>query len=226
MALVVAFLNTKGGVGKSTLAAHFAIELFDRGIATSLVDADPQGTAINHVRAAEPSLNCRTATELEQIDTAIDELAAYHQVIVLDSPGKTGEAVTVVSFLCDVAIIPLQPSTADVLASTPVLGLIKASQRSRGGKPQPWIVLNLTRKRDVVAKSYREEHQDRSTIPIADTQIRRLDDYRDAYGLASVATRNTIDPNGAGLDIRNLIDEVLGEHLAKLASPTVRIANG
>jgi chromosome partitioning protein len=226
MALVVAFLNTKGGVGKSTLAAHFAIELFDRGIATSLVDADPQGTAINHVQSAEPDLRCQTATKLEQIDAAIEELSAHHQVVVLDSPGKTGEAVTVISFLCDVAIIPLQPSTADVLASSPVLGLIKASQRSRGGKPLPWIVLNLTRKNDVVAKRYRHDHQERSTIPIAKTQIRRLDDYRDAYGLATVATRQKADSYGAGTDIRNLIDEVLGQQLVELTVSTMRTVNG
>ena len=224
MALVVAFLNTKGGVGKSTLAAHFAVELFDRGLATALIDADPQGTSINHVRTAEPALESLAATELEQIDAAIAELGTRSDVIVLDSPGKTGDAVTVISFLSDVAIIPLQPSEADVLASPPVLALIKASQRSRDGKPQPWIVFNLTRKRDVVARQYREQHAGQSAIPIAQTQIRRLDDYRDAYGLRTVATRDTSDQSGAGQDIRDLIDEVLGEQLGALTSN--KVANG
>ncbi|KAG1591993.1 hypothetical protein G6F46_014545 [Rhizopus delemar] len=43
--MIFAFLNQKGGVGKTTLATHIAGELALRGLHVILLDADPQGSA-------------------------------------------------------------------------------------------------------------------------------------------------------------------------------------
>ena len=44
--MIVALLNQKGGVGKTTLATHIAGELAMRGQSVILLDADPQGSAL------------------------------------------------------------------------------------------------------------------------------------------------------------------------------------
>lgn len=45
--MIVALLNQKGGVGKTTLATHIAGELALRGQNVLLLDADPQGSALD-----------------------------------------------------------------------------------------------------------------------------------------------------------------------------------
>ncbi len=45
--MIAAFLNQKGGVGKSTLSIHVATALALRGSKVLLVDADPQHSALD-----------------------------------------------------------------------------------------------------------------------------------------------------------------------------------
>lgn len=85
--MFIAFTNTKGGVGKSTLASHLAIWLFDRGFRVALLDTDPQGTSSEWLRRAEPQITVRATSDSDGIRTARDELTEGHDFVVADAQG-------------------------------------------------------------------------------------------------------------------------------------------
>src|SRR5713226_5228553 len=62
----IVFANTKGGVGKSTLAVHLAVWLHDQGTKVALLDTDKQRSSSHWIGEAEPLVTVRTAATPEE----------------------------------------------------------------------------------------------------------------------------------------------------------------
>jgi len=214
--MLIAFTNTKGGVGKSTLASHLAIWLYDRGYRVALLDADEQQTAARWVGAAEPALPVVTATQMEAIQEARITLLSTHDIIVADTPGKESEAARTVTLLCDLAIVPLQPSKPDLRAIKDALRNIRLAQEISGsGRPEVRLVLNLTAKMDVQTKALRKQLET-AGFPVAQSMVRRLNALRDACD-SSVTRMKQAESGEAARDIDRLFTEVLGHRVATIS---------
>lgn len=197
MGQTIVFANSKGGVGKSMLAVHLAVWLHDQGYHVALLDADPQATASTwmtriprqDVTPFSPSAADETA-KADEVLLAIDRLCTDHDFVVVDTQGSATLTTSAAMIKADLALIPLQPSAADLWPIEQALATVHLSQQARRGKPRALIVLNQTSPNDVVARSARHSAAQHN-LPIADTSIPRLHAYRDAPANASVATRLT-----------------------------------
>lgn len=209
--LFIAFTNTKGGVGKSTLAAHLAIWLLDRGYRVALLDTDPQNTSAEWIRNAEPQITVCAVSDSDGIRAARDELMAVHDFVVADAPGEEGEAANAVTFLADLAVLPLEPTKPSVRALKDALKTIRLAHTVRQGKPDTILVLSKVRKKSrrtaVLKKQLRT-----SGYQVAETEIRFLDAIADSCD--SAVTRETAPKFAAGAnDMESLFLELLGKYL-------------
>jgi len=90
--MIVALLNQKGGVGKTTLATHIAGELAMRGQQVILLDADPQGSALDWTqrRSQQGLRRLFSAVGLarETLHQEAPELARSSDHVVIDGPPR------------------------------------------------------------------------------------------------------------------------------------------
>jgi chromosome partitioning protein len=221
--LHICLSNTKGGVSKSTLASQLAIWLYDDGFRVGLLDVDPQRTSSNWVERAEPAILVRRAETLDELNRVRSELLGQVDVLVLDTPGNSrsdlAQAATIVS---DIAILPLQPSKADLLEIKNALGYVKLGQSLSGGKkPRSTIVISLTATGDLQTRRLRADLE-AFGLPVAHAEVRRLNALRDGFGLAITRSRAK-DARLAAADLNALFHEVVAGELSGI--PRTRLLN-
>ena len=126
--MIISFVQTKGGTGKSTLALNIAfsdhINRMYRSIA--LVELDPQGTLRawwnERTELDRKTLNVSfhhiSSTQKEVFADGIKSISAHNDLIIMDIPGEsTGKLHT--RFACavsDLVVIPMRTSTNDEAA--------------------------------------------------------------------------------------------------------------
>ncbi|MER8372349.1 ParA family partition ATPase [Mesorhizobium sp. M1406] len=157
--MIVALLNQKGGVGKTTLALHLAGEWARRGRRVTLVDADPQGSALDwsqqRNRDGAPRLFGVVGLARDTLHREAPELARDADHVVIDGPPRVAGLMRSALLAADLVLIPVQPSPFDGWASAEMLALLSEARIYR---PQlaARFVLNRCGARTVIARETAE----------------------------------------------------------------------
>lgn len=193
--MILTVCNTKGGVGKTTLALQLAIERArSTGRSVWLIDGDRQGTAqIAITQRAEagqtPALACSSYVDGPTLRAQIAAQASHFDDVVIDAGGRDSSALRAALVCSDVALVPFQPRSFDVWALEDISGLLEEAR-----------AINLTLKAFAV-------------MNVADAYGRDNDDARDAlegfpqlvYLPTPIGRRKAFaNAGGAGLSVYEL----------------------
>lgn len=215
--MIVALLNQKGGVGKTTLATHLAGELSKGGKQVVVIDADPQGSALDwsQTRSQGGVLRRRfgvVGLARETLHQEVPELAQHCDHIVIDGPPRVTALARSAILAADGVLVPVQPSPYDVWASAEIIALV---HEARLFKPQlkAAFVINRCVARTLIGRDLRavlDEQQMRvSPMPTLTSIIGQ----RVVFAEAAAAGRlvDEIDDDSlAAQEIARFGDEVRG----------------
>ena len=130
--IVIAVAQSKGGVGKTTLAVNVAGEItrYDRSV--TLVDADPQGGAF---RWAEPRrLNFPVSRDLLSPRNPLlwvrNVLKAGSDFVIIDLQAGFGPTFEAAVMIADLLVVPSGPSSLDLGAARATIAKARDVRRS------------------------------------------------------------------------------------------------
>ncbi|MCA9215968.1 MAG: AAA family ATPase [Planctomycetales bacterium] len=121
----IGLLNQKGGVGKTTLAVHIADAMARKKKRVLLVDADPQGSALDWAasRDGDPLFPVAGLPK-PSIHKELPSLAEGYDRVIIDGPPRVYDVARAAIMASDLVLIPVQPSPYDVWAAKEIVDLI------------------------------------------------------------------------------------------------------
>src|SRR5947208_2159908 len=89
--MIIVVANSKGGVGKSTLAVHLAAWLHEQGHSVTLADCDTQHSSSEWAKEAVPGVKTVQLADPDEILDKLPTLARQCDYVVADGPGSNTE---------------------------------------------------------------------------------------------------------------------------------------
>src|SRR5690349_3038947 len=145
--MIIVLAQTKGGVGKSTLAINLAIERSRAGADVLLIDADEQATATDFTALRTEQLGTPgyTAVSLSgpAVRTQVLQMRPKYQDIIIDAGGRDTAGLRAALTVSDVALVPFQPRSFDLWTLDKVASLMTEAGEYRDSPLLTWAILNF-----------------------------------------------------------------------------------
>lgn len=209
--MIITVGNTKGGVGKTTLALNIAIARALAGRDVWLIDGDRQGTAQTaiSIRADSgviPGISCASYPEGQALRAQVQQQSNKFQEIIIDAGGRDSSALRAALILSDVLLVPFQPRSYDVWALNDMAALVDEARSVRDGL-RAYAVLNCADPGELSADNIEaaEAVAEVTQFEYLATPIRRRKAFANAAGQGLSVLEYKPHDNKATLELNALI---------------------
>ena len=210
---IIAVVNTKGGVGKSTSCKNTGRGFQKQGKSVVLGDTDPQ-TSLIEWRLADPNSDQPEVVTISNNIALLSEIekarARNVDFFIIDGmAAEMGMAMKLIA-VADLVILPLQPSPDDTVFLNDLVELVELNRLKRNGQPKAAFLLNMVDSREGMTRLVEEALKPLS-LPVLKTKITR----RAAFKIASAEGKTVYDFKGKDFKecaklIDNLLIEIMG----------------
>lgn len=180
---VIVVCSQKGGAGKTTIAAHLAVQAGAAGRGpVVLIDTDPQGSLAAWWRARDEHAPALATVRLSQLAADLAELRRDGAAItIIDTPPALTASIEQVIAVADLVIIPARPSPHDLRAIGATVEMAR-----RAGKRFLFVVNGAAPRANITAQSVAALSEHGRVAPIILYQ-------RTAYAASMINGRTAIE---------------------------------
>lgn len=207
---VVAFINQKGGSGKSSSAVHFAVWLHREGHSVRVVDTDAQLSAQQWLNSLSTDIPCITLDNPDDLLEQLSDLNAEQDYLVVDGPAKLSEITRAILLGTDLAVLPVQPTGLDLQSAYDAVRLIRQARKVRGKLPHSALFLSRAIKGTRLKGESLSALEQIEDMTILQTVIHQKQAIADAFGqgetVFSMSGRAAAD---SAREYRQLFTEIL-----------------
>jgi chromosome partitioning protein len=217
---VIAFVNQKGGVGKSTLATNTAAILSEK-YRVVLLDTDEQGSSELWCNARDEdyaekhkirsfSKHYKKTVNASAVTIDLENIAENCDIVVVDTPGRNEFVSLGVISAANLVIIPLTPGNYSLWSSDATMQLIQKVAAIRSGDFAARFLLNRKDKRKVSDEM--ENALKEYEIPLMKTTIGNRNIYENSssgLSVLEIGARSVSDREGQR-EMRALVSEIEG----------------
>lgn len=139
--MIVGVLNQKGGVGKTTISVNLAAALARTGARVLLIDADPQGSALDWAAARQTTaLFSVVGLPRATVHKEIEQIGRGYDHVVIDGPPRVTDVARSAIMASDIVLIPVQPSPYDIWAADEVVKLTLEAKVYKEGLKTAFVI--------------------------------------------------------------------------------------
>jgi chromosome partitioning protein len=171
-------MNAKGGCGKTTLATSIAAWYADEEAEVVLADYDPQGSSTDWL-SLRPD-DRAPITGLQSWKTGLKGVSRSVDVVVIDAPARShGRELTELLNHAETVVMPVLPSTIDMLATRRFLDELEGTGRFKRGQVELGLVANRVRENTLIFDTLDEFLADQQRPYV--TALREAQNYVRAF---------------------------------------------
>jgi len=204
--MIYGLTNSKGGVGKTTIAVHLAAYLANKKRSVIFIDADPQQSASAWIKELSTAVRLETLDAPKELIRRVAELEEDADDIVIDGPAGLSETTRAIMLRADKVFLPCGPSILDLRAASKAVQLLHEAQKARKGLPKGALIPNKLQKRGRLSREMLDAVHKLKIPVLAGLSLRQA--FADAAGQARTVSEMGASALLAAHEMKQLMKEM------------------